>query len=57
MTTIKQISNKEFADMKRRSIKIWHFEKYERGVKPVEGEYNPNNPNHVPYKNVIREKR
>ena len=43
--------------MERRSIKIWHFEKCERGVKPVEGKYDPNNPNHVSYKNVIRRQK
>jgi hypothetical protein len=55
MTHIKTISSKELAEIKNRSIKVWHFEKVNGGVKPVEGEYDPENPIHVKRSKVIRE--
>ena len=37
-TTISQISNKEWEEMKKRVIKKWHFEKTDTGYKPVSDE-------------------
>jgi hypothetical protein len=53
--TIKQISNKEWEDMQKRAIPQgeWHFERVERGVKPVPGKYDPNNRNHIRVEDVI----
>ena len=52
--TIKQISNKEWNEIQKNSIKDWHFERSSNGVKPVAGEYDPNNPNHIPIRKVVR---
>lgn len=50
-----QISHKEMKDILSKAIPFgkWHFEITECGVKPVEGEYDPNNKNHVKYEDVI----
>jgi len=37
-TIIRQISNKEWEEMKKRAIKKWHFEKTDTGYKPVSDE-------------------
>jgi hypothetical protein len=34
-TKISQISHKEWREMKKRTIKKWHFEKTDNGYKPV----------------------
>jgi len=54
-TTIKFISHKEWDEMESKAIPFgeWHFERCGRGVKPVKGRYDPNNPNHVKYSSVI----
>jgi hypothetical protein len=52
--TIRQISNKEWRHMNDHTIKVWHFERTDNGVKPVEGKYDPDNPNHIPVSKVIR---
>jgi hypothetical protein len=51
---IKQISNKEYHDMLDHAIKVWHFEKRGDGVVPVKGECDPNNPDHIPVRKVVR---
>ena len=53
-TTIRQISNKEYQHMLDHAIKVWHFERSSNGVKPVEGKCDPNNPEHLPIRKVIR---
>jgi hypothetical protein len=49
-----KISPGEYKNICDNAIKIWHFEKTTGGVKPVEGEYDPTNPNHVPKNKVIK---
>lgn len=52
---LKFISNKEFDEIESKAIPFgeWHFEKFGRGVKPVKGKYDPNNPEHVKYEHVV----
>jgi hypothetical protein len=52
---LKFISNKEFDEIESKAIPFgeWHFEKCDRGVKPVKGKYEPDNPEHVKYEDVI----
>jgi hypothetical protein len=52
--TIKQISNKEWNEMQKNSIKEWHFERSGDGVVPVKGKCDPNNPDHIPIRKVVR---
>ena len=54
MTTIRSVSRKEFEEI---GIRVWHFEKCDRGVIPVKGEYDPSNPTHVPKRKVIAHMR
>lgn len=53
--TIRFITHKEWDEMESKAIPFgeWHFERYGRGVKPVKGKYDPSNPNHVAYSEVI----
>lgn len=52
---ISGVSRAELKKMRDNAIKIWHFEKTDNGVKPVKGEYDPINPNHVRKNKVIRQ--
>lgn len=53
--TLRFISNKEWDDMEEKAIPFgeWHFERRGRGVKPVKGKYDPTNPNHIRYEDII----
>lgn len=53
--TIRFITHKEWDEMMSKAIPFgeWHFERCERGVKPVKGKYDPNNPCHIDYHSVV----
>lgn len=55
---LKFITNEEWESIKKKAIPAgkWHFERCERGVKPVKGEYDPNNPAHIRIEDVIKTK-
>lgn len=49
------IHKKEWDEMESNAAPFgeWHFEKCERGVKPVKGKFDPNNPCHIDYHSVV----
>lgn len=54
-SSLTRISYKdEQMENQRKSIKDWHFERCDKGVKPVEGKYDPSNPNHIKPSDVIK---
>lgn len=53
MSYLKSVSYEELRYIKEHLITVWHFEKCDGGVKPVKGEYDPDNPNHVKKSSVI----
>lgn len=53
MVSVRSVTREEWKLMQNR-IKVWHFERCDRGVIPVKGEFDPTNPNHVPKRKVIK---
>lgn len=57
MQSIYQISRTDYNKLMNNAIKVWHLERCEkgkRGARPVEGKYDPDNPNHINPSEVIK---
>jgi len=56
-TSMGSMSREEYNRLQENSIKEWHFERCEngkRGVKPIEGKYDPTNPKHIKPSDIIK---
>lgn len=49
------ISREKWDEMMSKSIPVdeWHFERVDKGVIPVKGKYDNNNPNHIRVEDII----